>query len=441
MQNPDGTISVTEMHGAAVVIDIKSGEVRALASYPAFDPNTLDEDYSRLVSDELDRPLFNRATMNQLEPGSTIKVVIGLSAITSGLIDVHQGIECTGYLVLPVRGAPHKYREGRCWVASKFEKQLASVAHHPIPSASPHVGRFGNPDGFLAFGDALERSCNVYFETLGDRMGIDGLSDWMDRFGLGRPTGLGIAEASGRLPRGFKGPSYLRRMTSWFSAIGQGEVAATPIQMANVAATVARGGVWVRPRLLPADTIAVGINQSKKVGLDRSNPGPDRVDLNLAPEALAEARAGMTRVVDSHAGTGRVLNHIDPPGGYKDDRVMNVTLAGKTGTAQAAKFSIPMRNEHGEPIKDDQGRVKRAFLQPWTPAHPTSTPWYRGSGADGTSLAHAWFIGFAPADNPQIAFCVLVEYGGSGGTAAGPIARDVLEACIEHGYLKIGPAK
>jgi len=432
VQSPDGTIAVTEMHGAAVVIDVKSGEVRALASYPAFDLNSLDENYSRLASDELDRPLFNRATMNQLEPGSTMKLVVGLSAITGGYIDVKQGIECTGYLVLPMKGQPHKFREGRCWVASKFEKQIDSVAHHPIPSAAPHVGRFGNPDGTLVLSDALERSCNIYFETLGDRMGIDGLSEWMERFGLGRPTGLGIAEASGRLPRGYKGPNYLRRMTSWFSAIGQGEVAATPIQMANVAATIARDGVWLRPRLLADES---GRDSSRE-----TRSGEDRVDLKLSPDALAEAKEGMIRVVDSRAGTGRVLNHIEHGGQFSEERVMNVTLAGKTGTAQAAKYSIPLRDDQGDVVRDEKGRIKRTFLELWTPDKPTSTPWYRGTGSDGKGLDHAWFIGFAPAHDPQIAFCVLVEYGGSGGTAAGPIARDVLEACIEHGYLRI-PSK
>ena len=114
----------------------------------------------------------------------------------------------------------------------------------------------------------------------------------------------------------------------------------------------------------------------------------------------------------------------------------DVLIAGKTGTAQAARFSVPVRDERGQVVRDENGRVKRNFLEPSTEEKPNpQNPWYVGHGPGGKDLNHAWFIGYAPADHPQIAFAVLVEYGGSGGTAAAPIARDVLEACVEHGYL------
>src|SRR5207237_78097 len=110
-------------------------------------------------------------------------------------------------------------------------------------------GIYGNPDGFLCFSDALERSCNVYFETLADMLGGDGLSYWFDQFGLGRNTGIGIAEARGRIPRDFAGTPSPKSVI-WFSGIGQAQVLATPLQMANIAATIAREGVWMRPRLV-----------------------------------------------------------------------------------------------------------------------------------------------------------------------------------------------
>lgn len=402
----DGPENVHEMHGAAVVIDVQTGEVRALASYPDFNLNELDDRYGELAADEINSPLLNRATQAQLEPGSTAKPMVGLGAITQGVLGLYEGIECTGYLVL--RG--HEYAEGRCWTASMYAAQLgkAGVRHHPFPI--PHHGTHGNPDGFLTFGDALERSCNVFFETLGDRMGIEGLSYWFGQFGLGRPTGIGIAESSGRLPSDFNGPAWRKRAIKWFGAIGQGQVWATPIQMANVAATIARDGVWVRPHLIAGED---------------SKPS-DRVNLHLNPQALAEAQDGMTRVVNGPAGTGRQLHNDE------------VLIAGKTGSAQAAPFSIKLRDEQGNILLDEKGRPRRKYFEPNTAEHPNlQVPWYMGFGPN-AQISHAWYIGFAPADRPRIAFAVLVEYGGSGGIAGASIARGVIEKCIAYGYLSVG---
>src|SRR5690606_29717684 len=148
-------------------------------------------------------------------PGSTVKPIVGLGAISDGLIGAHGTIECTGYLVLDGR----TYRVGRCWVASKFASLLGErgVAHHPIPWSDAH------PTGHLTYSDALQRSCNVYFETLADKMGLEGLSKWYRQFGLGMPVGIGIPESSGRLPDSFRGPADVRRSATWFAGIGQGQ--------------------------------------------------------------------------------------------------------------------------------------------------------------------------------------------------------------------------
>ena len=318
------------LHGAAVVIDVATGEVRALASYPTYNLNRFDEDYKQLYSDQINNSLFNRATMSQLQPGSTVKPMVGLSAITQGVVTVDEGIECTGFLVID-----NKRRSvGRCWVESKFGQKLHALgmtsAHHPVPSYAPH------PTGFLTFGDALERSCNVYFETLANRLGMDGLSFWFDRFGLGRPTGIGIPEARGRLPRDFEGPLSDRQYKTWFSGIGQDPVAATPIQMANVATTIARDGLWMRPRLLSdADANTLGVRPVEPRPKEAPTPGmsrtyyPDRVDLNLSRAGLAAAKDGMERVVSGKAGTGKgVLRGASP-------QLAAISLCCKTGTAQA----------------------------------------------------------------------------------------------------------
>lgn len=392
----------TPMHGAAVVIDVASGEVRALASYPAYDPNTLDAEYRQLLDDEINMPLMNRATMDMLEPGSTVKPLVGLSAITAGKLGVNEAITCHGYLVLNGK----QYKVGRCWTMTMFQSD-----HRYFPDKDKH------PTGDLVYPDAIQRSCNVFFETCGDRLGIDGLTTWMGKFGLGRPTGIGVAEASGRLPGQTPTPAFLQKSTSWFAGIGQGKVAATPIQMANVAATIARNGIWTRPRLIPT-----GDPLPKQLAADGI---PDRVDLELNPQAVKLAQEGMTRVVNTLAGSGQAMKRDD------------IVVAGKTGTAQAAPFTYRKHDANGQIVKDAAGNAIREHLQLSTAANPNpAAPWYRGTGHSGTDLAHAWFIGFAPAEKPQIAFCVLVEYGGGGGTSAAPIAKDILQACIDAGYLQ-----
>lgn len=420
------------LHGAAVVLDVKTNQVLALVSYPTYDQNQFDALYARLRDDEINDPLRNRATMSQLEPGSTVKPLCGMAGISQGVIGINEGIECTGVLRLNGRRLPF----GRCWVDSRWGEVLRSKgmssAHHPIPI--PHVGQHGNPDGWLIFVEALERSCNIFFETVADRLGIERLSAWYSMFGLGRPTGIGIGEVKGRLPRDFPlSVPALRRSTGFLGGIGQGCIAVTPIQMANAAAMIARDGIWMRPVLILAGP------DGKPPAM---HPGPwqnvpDSVDLKLASggrkpltaEALSGARQGMFNVVNADAGTGKALV-------AGDHALRDLKIAGKTGTAQAARFSVPERDGAGNLVLDEHKHVKRRFIGPSTPKHPNPlAPWYRAPDEEGHTLNHAWFIGFAPADHPQVAFAVMVEYGGSGGVAAASIAREALEDCITRGYL------
>lgn len=403
---------VHEMHGAAVVIDVATGEVRAMVSYPTYDLNKFEELYPQMIRDDINNRLLNRATQYPLEPGSTVKPLVGLGAITDGLIEHDGTIECTGYLVLGGK----RYKVGRCWVASKFGSVLGEngVAHHPIPWDDPH------PNGHLNLSDALQRSCNIYFETLADEMGLEGLSKWYRRFGLGRPVGLGIPESVGRLPDGYRGPADVRRSTTWFAGIGQGHVAATPIQLANATATIARDGLWIRPTLVTPGTKI----DERLIRRGEGEFAADRVDLNLDPAGVRMAKDGMVRVANTKAGTGNKVKRSD------------LVVAAKTGTAQAAKFSVPLRDDKGDFVRDEKGAIVRRVLEPSKYQHPNpEAVWYRGWGNEGTDLNHGWIVGYAPADRPQIAFAVMVEYGGSGGATAAGIAQKMLEACIEHGYL------
>ena len=419
------------LHGAAIVLDVETNQVLAMVSYPTYDLNQIDELYARLNSDTINEPLRNRATMSAFEPGSTIKPVCGLAAITSGIVGVNEGIECTGAFEENGQLVPHG---ARCWVASMFGKVLrasnTSVMHHKVPSNAPHVGHDGNPDGFLTFSDALERSCNIYFETSADRLGIDRLSDWYEKFGLGRPTGLGLREAKGRLPRDYpKEITSMRRAMGFLAGMGQGYIAATPIQMANVAATIARNGIWMRPVLVLPDED----NRPPLLHPGAWQTVPDRVNLHLLPEAVKAVKLGMFNVVNGPAGTGK-------PVAAKNKELLDLLIAAKTGTATAAPFTIPVVDAAGQLVRDETKRVKRKTIEPSYPGKPNPiAPWYRAevspiTGA--TSLDHAWFIGFAPMDKPKIAFAVMIEYGGSGGIVAGSVAREAIEACRTRGYVK-----
>ena len=407
-KNGDTMEARYDQHGAAVVLDIATGQVLAMASNPGFDPNMLDTEYAMLSRDDLNMPLMNRATQMALEPGSTVKTIVGCGSITHGFMTPTSTIECTGYLVL--RGV--KYHVGRCWVAGLYEAgKIPSPMHHPVPV--PH------PTGFLTVSDGLERSCNVVFETIADMMGMRELSYWFDQFGLGRPTGIGIEESAGMIPDPVDASIHSPlRIWTWFAGIGQGRVHATPLQMANVAATIARNGIWMRPRLVSDD--------------DRSlaPDGPDTVDLHLAPQSVAAVREGMRRVVNSDAGTGTGIlpENQDPP--EADDPLRGIEIAGKTGSAQTTLMTIPLRDADGEIVKVN-GRVQRVPVELGTPG---TEGWYQGAGA-AKHMVHAWYIGYAPADHPQVAFCVMVEYGEAGGIVAAAIAHDVLEACVRHGYL------
>ncbi|HEX4797569.1 MAG TPA: penicillin-binding transpeptidase domain-containing protein [Humisphaera sp.] len=412
------------LHGAAVVLDVKTNQVLALVSYPTFDANRLDELYQSLYNDHLNEPLRNRATMSAFEPGSTVKPLCGMAGIMAGVIGVNEGIECTGFLKLDGK----QISNGRCWVASTWLEKLgiAGVSHHQVPYEDPHKGHDGNQDGYLTYSDGLQRSCNVFFETTADRLKIDGLSEWYGRFGLGRITGLGIAEVRGRLPNSFPLSGPQRRSMGFFAGIGQGWVAATPIQMANAAAMLARGGIWMRPQILVPESSG----EIPPVKADAWHDVPERVDLHLDPAALAAARDGMWRVVNTRGGTGTAI-------AAGDKEMEALMICGKTGTAQAHEFQYPpIRGKDGQIMRDEQGRVLRPPSP--VPSKPgevnPEAPWYRAD-ANG-HIDHSWYIGYAPRDNPQVAFCVLVEYGGSGGGPAASVAREALEACITRGYLK-----
>lgn len=228
---------------------------------------------------------------------------------------------------------------------------------------------------------AIEMSCDSYFYYLARDVGLERLTSWMRTFGLGRPTGIDLpGEAAGLVPSDEW--SWRVRRQKWFAGetisvgIGQGPILATPIQLAVAYAALVNGGFLVRPHLVPAAA---------------QPPRP----IGLPAAALARVQVGMLQVVHGERGTARRLAAQAPP-----------IMAGKTGTTQV------VRKREGVRWQD----------LPWEQRH------------------HALFVGYAPAERPEIVVAVVVEHGGEGGSVAAPIAGKVLAAALGQGAEGVSPA-
>ncbi|MFT3784547.1 MAG: penicillin-binding transpeptidase domain-containing protein [Tepidisphaeraceae bacterium] len=403
--DPNAVYKFGPVNGAAIVIDVHTNEILALASVPTYDLNTYREKLNELNDDELNSPLRNRALTSAVEPGSTIKPVIGIGAIASKMIGLTEKVTCNGFPVINGR----QYSKPSCWVWSMGKEHGHITGSEPL-----------NPSE-LDFHEAIKRSCNVYFVTMASKLGLDGISYWMKQFGLGQPTGIGLYEHKGILPDSFRGPIDQRASTAWYAGIGQGCIAVTPIQMANVAATIARDGLRMRPRLVKTE-----------IPTTQPSPVPERYQINLPPGAMKALREGMIDVVNSPAGTGRKIR-------IHDDGEPDRFIAAKTGSASASVLVRTVRDENGKPV-DFDGKHRYIPIPYGSKSNPNpDVPWYRYTTHhdDGSvSGTHSWVIGFAPADNPKVAFCAFVEYGGSGGIAAGSVVRQIVHACIDLGYLQ-----
>ena len=231
---------------------------------------------------------------------------------------------------------------------------------------------------------AIVESCDVYFYQLGPRLGVDRISKWAHAFGLGEKTGIALDdERSGTIPdtewkrKRFRQPWYPGETVS--VAIGQGYVTVTPLQLVNMMATVANGGTLFRPRI-------VHKVESVNTGVVREY-GPEIIrKVNVKPSTLEQVREALADVVRTPPGTGGAA------------RSNIVQIAGKTGTAQVVEMK-------GGYVKSEQ----LAYL----------------------NRDHAWFVSYAPVDNPQIAVVVMIEHGGHGGSAAAPAAKKLIEKYIE----------
>ena len=344
-----------DKRGALVAIEPATGGVLAFVSKPGFDPNLfvdgIDPASWEALNNSLDRPMNNRALTGVYPPGSTIKPYMALGALEIGKRTPAQAISDPGYYMF----GGHRFRDDK-------------------------PGGHGMVDMYKS----IVQSCDTYYYTLANDMGIDNISAFLQHFGFGARTGIDLeGEATGVLPSQQWKMKRFRRpeQQKWYAGetisvgIGQGYNAYTPLQLAQAVATIANNGVVYRPH------IAKYIENSRTGERSSIEPRPLK-SIPLKPQNIAFIRNSMVGV--NKEGTGA---RAFAGAGY--------VSAGKTGTAQVIALK---QNE-----KYDESKVHERHRD------------------------HALFIAFAPADEPRIALAVVVENAGFGARAAAPIARLVLD--------------
>ncbi|MDJ0789623.1 MAG: penicillin-binding protein 2 [Myxococcota bacterium] len=282
--------------GALVALDVHSGDVLALVSRPAYDPNRFvggidAESWKALTEDEW-KPLQNRAIQTHYPPGSTHKAIVGLALLEAGTVTPETTAYCPGFF-------RHGRRTYRCWKRSGH--------------------------GTVDLHDALKESCDVYFYTYGVQLGIDRIAEFARSFGLGRPTGMALpGEAPGLVPtsdwkaRRFGEPWYPGETVS--ASIGQGYNLYTTAQLAVSYAALGNGGKVMKPRLL--------IRLESHDGELLEQRSPELLSrIQGSPENLQRVLSGLTAVVEEQGGTGGRA------------RVPGLRVAGKTGTAQVVRLT------------------------------------------------------------------------------------------------------
>jgi penicillin-binding protein 2 len=362
-----------ENRGAVVAIEPSTGGILAMISKPGFDPNLFvtgisRAEYSQLVTDEVNTPLFDRST-NPYPPASTVKPFIGLGGLALEVIDKDFTIDDPGYFRLP--GVSYRWGD------------------YTLRTA------IGGGHGLTDLKKAIYQSCDTFFYDLGNRMGIEQIHDFMSLFGFGQNFALDVPYArTGVLPsRDWKSQT---RGEPWYpgdtinSSIGQGYMWATPLQLATATAILANRGEFVEPRMLKAiDGISYSPSAEKSVSA-----------LKIGQEHLSYVEDAMTMVVhrpfsDVFRDYGTAYEAI-----AMKDPEMEYEIAGKSGSAQVVSIAQDILQSTDIDTSD-------------------------------LNKDHALFVAYGPARHPsidpQIAVAVFVENGEQGSSVAGPIAKAVID--------------
>ncbi len=343
-----------ERNGAIIAMDPHTGAVLALVSRPAFDPNDFSvrvsrDEWNKLITDPR-HPLLDKAIQAQLAPGSTFKIIMSLAGLESNVAQDLK-VVCNG-------GATFY---GRFFACDK--------RHGPVDILH-----------------AIPFSCDTYYYTLAERLGIDKIAYWAHKVGIGQKTGIDLpGEVSGTMPsEEWKMKTFHEK---WYAGevisvgIGQGAVAISPVQLVRAISGIASGGVLKRPHVVEPDQLPAEFRQA----LYDSYPGSGDVTIPITPAVWETITEGMALTTQKCAGCTAAASHLE-----------NIDFAGKTGTAQVVNHSAGMKS--------------------------------LGTGAE---RANAWFVGVAPRRNPDIAVVVLVEHGGWGAEASAPLAARVIETFVD----------
>ncbi|HVO79914.1 MAG TPA: penicillin-binding protein 2 [Terriglobales bacterium] len=340
-------------NGAIVAMDPRTGEILAMVSRPTFDPNQFAvrisrDDWNKLVNDE-NHPLLNKAIQAQLAPGSVFKIIMATAGLQEGIAQ-NMHVICNG-------GAVFYGRYFKCWV----------VEQHRV-------------HGLVDIRKAIYQSCDVFFYTLAEKLGIERIAKYATMLGLGQKTGIDLPqEVTGVMPseewkiRNFKQKWYAGETIS--VGIGQGAVTATPIQLARAIGGIASGGLLRRPHVAFPEQLPANIRPVSTV--------PDEVRVPLDPnnwELITDAMADV----------------VNPIGTAPSAHLQGIDFAGKTGSAQTISNLAKARLVNGKSKFKDNG----------------------------------WFVGVEPRRNPEIVVCALLEEGEHGYLAA-RVASQVIKAYVD----------
>src|SRR3954464_16031513 len=287
----DDAFTASGFNGAAVVLDPRTGAVLSFTSRPAYDPNSFAAGIDRATWAELNtddlHPLQNRALQGRYSPGSTFKMAVGLAGLEEGVITPDFHVFCGG-------GQTFYGRFFKCW----------------------QKGGHGSID----LRHAIEQSCDVFFYTVGNMLGVDRINKWATLFGLGVKSGIDLPNELQGLVPSTAWKAQFTKEKKWYAgetisvAIGQGQVSVTPISLAVYTATLANGGTRVTPHLVQA--------MDDGAELKPVPPPPPQSKVEVSPEKLQAIRDGMWLVVNGDRGTARRA------------KIVGRDVCGKTGTAQ-----------------------------------------------------------------------------------------------------------